>query len=282
MSTYKTWYGVNGIFFDEMGGLAADKSYYAALGAYATSLGYTLTVGNPGDPVPATFVGATFGIFNVYESQGVPSISTLKTDALAMNKDNFAMMAYGTPLVNSTYLESASAYVSYIYLTSDVMPSPYDALPSYFTSLVSQLSGLSTQASTTSSTPRLPRLSATSTTSTSTTSTQTSIVTVQSANANGQPLTGAFTIVMSGGVPIVAGFTPLSFTGDYGHQYSVRVFNFGDHFFSHWSNGSSSGPTTTITPDTATTTLTAYYASTSQEALTVQSVTTSGSSEPGM
>jgi len=45
INVYKSWYELDGIFFDEMSSLAASQPYYASLSDYARSVGFTLTIG---------------------------------------------------------------------------------------------------------------------------------------------------------------------------------------------------------------------------------------------
>ena len=46
INSYKQWYDINGIFFDEMANVRGYESYYSNLSNYARTLGYTITVGN--------------------------------------------------------------------------------------------------------------------------------------------------------------------------------------------------------------------------------------------
>ena len=250
MRNYKAWYGVQGIFFDEMSNVLGKQGYYSTLNAYATSLGQTFTVGNPGGPVPSAYVGSVSTII-IYENAGAPSLPTLSTSVMGMSKADFAFVAYDESGLSASYVTSSSSYVSYMYLTNATLPNPYSALPSYFSSLVSDLSPSSVAA-----------------------------VTVQSIGPNGQPLVGMWTTVTSDGNTVATGFTPLTFMGSFGQQYSVSVANYGSDFFSHWGDGSTS-PVSSFTLSGAST-LTAYYAASQQESLSVQSVTTSGAPLVGM
>jgi hypothetical protein len=250
MSHYKAWYGVNGIFFDEMSNILGEQTYYSTLNTYADSLGYSLTVGNPGAHVPAAFIGSV-DLIVIYESPGAPSTANLATASMGLSKSNFAFIAYDTGL-SSSYVTSAAAYVSYMYLTDGGMPAPYGALSSYYSSLVGDLSAIPT----------------------------TVPITVQSIGANGLPLAGMWTVISSGGNVVASGFTPMTFQGNLGQHYSVRVSNYMSYYFSHWGNGSTSS-TTSLTVNVPTT-LVAYYASVQQHSITVQSVTTSGATLNGM
>jgi hypothetical protein len=249
MSTYQRWYHVDGIFFDQMSNLPVEQSYYATLGTYAKSLGFSFTVGNPGTGVPSSYVG-TLNCILIYENSGAPSLSRLATVTMGLGKSNFAFAAYASALTSS-YVSSASAYVGFMYLTNGVMPSPYSSLPSYFLTLESDLNAPSTTAS----------------------------VTVQSVSGTAA-LTGMWTVIKSDGNTVVSGFTPLAFSGEIGQAYTVQVSNYGSNIFQHWNDGSTS-PVQTFTL-TAQTTLTAYFGAPAEDLINVQSITTSGATLTGM
>lgn len=137
ISKYHSWYNVNGILFDEMSNHAGFENYYRTLNSYAKSLGLSHTIGNPGADVPSTYVGSVDTII-IYENQGYPSLTYLDGWHSQYIRNNWAMTSYGVPL-NSLWIVSAKQYVGYIYVTNDVLPNPYDSLPSYFSTMISNL-----------------------------------------------------------------------------------------------------------------------------------------------
>lgn len=127
-ASYKTWYGVDGIFFDEMGTLA---SFYSALQSYVKqTLGMEITFGNPG--TSSSLVG-TFDVTNVYEGGGLPHNSNFSV----YKSSQVSFIAYGVSSIDTTALSSILPSVSYFYLTNLSGSNPYDALPSYLSQLVS-------------------------------------------------------------------------------------------------------------------------------------------------
>jgi hypothetical protein len=170
INSYKSWYNVSGIFLDEMSNVAGNEGYYSSLNTYIKSLGYTMTVGNPGaDTIPG-YIG-TVNVIVVYENLGLPSPSAISGWHASYAKSNFASISYGVGSVNQTYIDSISSSIGYVYLTSGTLPNPYGALPSYFGSLVSALgaqSASNTQSQTT------PTSSGSNTTSSSIASTNAS------------------------------------------------------------------------------------------------------------
>ena len=183
VSNYETLYHVNGVFLDQMSNLPGYQSYYPAISDYAYSLGMTVTVGNPGDPVPPSYVG-TVNIIVVYESPGTPSMSTVQSDSMGMARSDFAIMSYGVPSLSSSYVDSALGYVNYVYIDSGAFPSPYSSLPAYFSDLVADVAGSSAGTTTTA-------------------------IHVQSLTLASAPLTGMWVVVEApGGGVVASGFTP--------------------------------------------------------------------------
>jgi hypothetical protein len=139
IDSYKSWYpGIQGIFFDEMSNTAGMESYYTAISQYAKTQGYGTTIGNPGADTLPSYIGTVDTII-IYEDSGLPSVSSLAGWHAQHAKNNFAVIAYGVPSVNTTFVTGARADVGFIYLTDDTLPNPYDTLPAYFNSLLAAL-----------------------------------------------------------------------------------------------------------------------------------------------
>ena len=171
VNDYKSWYPVTGIFFDEMSNMVGYESYYSTLNAYAKSLGFAYTVGNPGADTIPSYIG-TVNTIVIYENQGLPSLSSLEGWHSQYGKGNFAMMAYGVQSINQSYPSTASPHVGYIYITDAELPNPYDALPPYLAVVASALATPTASSTTTTSTSST---NSTTTTSSSTTTTSTTI-----------------------------------------------------------------------------------------------------------
>jgi hypothetical protein len=290
VNDYQTWYHVNGIFFDEMSNAQSDGSYYTTVSSYAHSLGLLVDWGNPGASVPSSFIGTVNLVINIYENPGYPSASSIQSAAMGYARTNFGMMAYGVGAPTQSYFQSVIPYVSYIYFTDQSGSNPYNALPSFLDTEMSQLSSVdgsttatstttvattSTSASviTTASTqtattnPKTTSTTHTTTTTTTKTTTLTSSSTssqsrgtlvVQSDMLSGTPLDGLWTVIQSAsGATVATGYTPLTFHGTIGTQYTVNVSNYRTDVFNHWDSGSTDA-TRSFTLG-ATTTLTAYY-----------------------
>ncbi len=260
VNQYKSWYPVTGIFFDEMSNVAGSESYYSALNAYAKSLGFTYTVGNPGADTIPSYVG-TMDTIVIYENQGLPNLSSLEGWHSDYAKGNFAMMAYGVQSVNQSYPSTTSPHVGYIYITNAELPNPYDALPPYLAAVASALASAAISSTTTTASTSSTTTSTSTSTSTTSTSTRPGsfLVNITSVSLGGSPIAGSWTVVQAGGNTVAQGFAPLAFNASTGATYTVSVANHGCWVFNHWGDGSSS-PTITLT-GAAAMALSAYYTS---------------------
>jgi Spherulation-specific family 4 len=142
MLTWRDWYGVNGIYLDQMpnwnyngpnyqayyngtGGIYI-PSYFANLTRYGRSLGFTEIVANSGTDVPSDFIGSvnTIGTFeNPYLpslnlSAGWNSIVGLNGWHTEYNKANFMFFSYNINSLNASYILGVSKYVGYLYITN--------------------------------------------------------------------------------------------------------------------------------------------------------------------
>jgi Spherulation-specific family 4 len=235
ISTYRQFYGLSGVFLDEMSNVPGYESYYSTLTSYASSVGMWITVGNPGAPVPSSYLGTVTNIV-AYENAGFPNSGFLSSLSYARN--DFSFMSYGVGF-NPSYITAAASDVSYMYMTDGSWPAPYTNLASYFTSLMATLAGT------------YPVSSSGSTSSSSDT------VTIDSVDASGNSISGLWTTVWNNGQMVASGYTPYSFNAVPGSTYTVEVANYANYIFDYWAGGSASS-SITITP-TSNTELSAYY-----------------------
>ncbi|HEV2390214.1 MAG TPA: spherulation-specific family 4 protein, partial [Nitrososphaerales archaeon] len=109
---YKSWYHVNGIFFDEMSNDATYESYYSTLNSYVKSDGMTYTMGNPGTSVPTGYIGILNNLV-IDENPGYPSLSFLTYPGYPSS--DFSFIAYGVSY-DATFVTSAASLVGYMYV----------------------------------------------------------------------------------------------------------------------------------------------------------------------
>ena len=133
---YKEWYGVDGIFIDEVLTTSVGISYYKGLAIYvrgqilsgrvilnpgaAPVEGYMMQVATGADDTVVIFEGA------------LASYNTWKQPAWVIKypAEKFSHLVYGAPSL-STALTRAR-YVGFVYITNDTLPNPWDTLPSYW------------------------------------------------------------------------------------------------------------------------------------------------------
>ena len=137
IDSWKSFYPtVQGIFFDEQSNDPADVGHYQTLSQYAKSKGLAYTVGNPGTDVPTSYIGA-LDTMMVYESDGLPSIASLKAWS-AYPPSNFGIIPYKCSM-DAAFVKQARQYIRYIYLQSDDLPNPWDSLTTFFGDLLAAL-----------------------------------------------------------------------------------------------------------------------------------------------
>jgi Spherulation-specific family 4 len=207
---FQQWYAVDGIFLDEMASSHGYEPYYASLTKYVHSLGLQTVVGNPGTQVPVSYYG-TVDVLMIYESAGVPSLSTLATYTEGGAKGEFAVASYDVPKISSEAVSELSNYAGMVFVTDQNLPNPYGALPSYISTMASEMSSFFSGAST---------------------------MLVQSVDVNNYPLQGALVTVSTTGGMVAEGYTPFEFMGTAGEVYNVSLVSSQSLTFLQWSGGS--------------------------------------------
>jgi len=102
---YKSWYNVNGIFFDEMSNESGNEKYYTAISSYAKSTdGFSITFGNAGTDVPESYIG-TVDTIEIYEDSG--STATLSDPTI--KNPTFTPDAEGNYQLDLTVTDSSGA-----------------------------------------------------------------------------------------------------------------------------------------------------------------------------
>src|SRR5215510_2726751 len=137
---YKTWYNVDGIFFDEMSNTAGKEQYYKDLNTYCKMKGMTITIGNPGTSTRESFVGSLDCIL-IYESGGYPDVAMINSRCFNGKYpiSNFGNIPYGCATLDSAKLTEYKKSCGWIYITNDTLSNPWDSLPIYFSQLVEEI-----------------------------------------------------------------------------------------------------------------------------------------------
>lgn len=217
---WDSWYDVDGIFFDEQTNWAGGESYYTQAGDYAESKGLGFTVGNPGaNSIPSYL--STVDVVLIYESPGLPNLDNYDSWESSDN-GQLGMIPFLVSSMPTSWLEDATAFIGWVYVTSDSLPNPWDSLPSYFDDMAAMLDDGSSPAPP----PADPEHK----------------LTVKSVDQNGKAITGMWTEVKRSGITVSTGFTPLSLTLDEA-TYTVSAGSYQLIIFDHWQDGSKSSTT---------------------------------------
>lgn len=144
---YADWYGVDGIFLDEMSNRLADLPYYqtVAQGLRATYSNWQI-VGNPGTSTPAAYLGVADTLVTLETGTGSYANAATEPWMLTADPARQASLFYNVATADAMRAllgEATARNVGYLYITDDryvvgdpTAPNPWDQLPSYWTAEV--------------------------------------------------------------------------------------------------------------------------------------------------
>lgn len=129
---------IDGIFLDEFtnADASAAVAFYKDLRDYikAQQPGY-LVIGNPGSQIPESYM-ATADVLTVFENTAANFASyTAPAWAAKYDGKRFAALVHDAPnqaAMSAAVARMGAQNIGYGYVTSDVMPNPWDALPAYY------------------------------------------------------------------------------------------------------------------------------------------------------
>jgi len=134
IDNYKSFYPqIDGIFFDEMAATTGQESYYTTATEYALSQGFKTTDGNPGMNIPKSYAD-TVNIILISETTGTIDLS-VSSQWPTSNPAKLAVMVHTESSLPKDWVVDACKVANWLYVTDDIMPNPYDVLPSYLTEL---------------------------------------------------------------------------------------------------------------------------------------------------
>lgn len=247
---YKQFYDTDGIFIDEMSNERDDVDYYREITAYAKAAGMERVIGNTGTDAAPDYIGVVDNIV-ISEGYGTPTLSRLGGWHVAHPRENFSYVAYSQNTIDAEFVATSSSFASYIYVTDDNFPNPYDKLPSHFDELLEMLDP----------------------------GTQNTLHNVVAKSVDlGGNLVNATLRISQGSETLQEGGEWLTHVSDRGGTYEVRAFDGNGYEFEHWEDGSTS-PRRTVQADESSIILTAYYRPTGvsfEPGLTISAVTGSG------
>jgi hypothetical protein len=134
INAWRTLYGVTSIFIDEASTSGSELSYYQTLSSYVHTVAGAQTIINFGT-VPAQSEMTAGDILVTFEDAYSNYGSTrFPSWTASYPPSRFYNIVYNVPdqlSMLSVLREAASAGVGQVYATNDVLPNPYDTLPSY-------------------------------------------------------------------------------------------------------------------------------------------------------
>ena len=147
---YYDWYGVDGIFFDEVtNGADADHlAYYRACFEHVRARdAEALVVLNPGTDTPADYldVSTQMMIFEKDHANNPLTAWSPRSWVGGTEAQRVSVLSHNVP--DEAAMRAALAYADsvnagWFYITDDVLPNPWDTLPGYWEALVDGVRGL--------------------------------------------------------------------------------------------------------------------------------------------
>jgi hypothetical protein len=128
---------IEGIFFDEQSSDRQQAAYYMALSTHARAkVPNAFIVSNPGTDCAEEYVaGQAFDVICIFESGRGYAGFQMPEWGMPAGRTQFAALPYGVAQadVAQRHLQQAvSKGISYIYVTHDALPNPWDELASYW------------------------------------------------------------------------------------------------------------------------------------------------------
>ena len=138
---YKLWYGVDGIFFDEVSTSASDLAYYTDLSDYTKATAGTYVALNPGTIPDEGYmsIGDAVNIFEgtdaTYKNWDPPSWVDIHADKVV----NLVHATSSNKKMKNAIKKSKERNSTRVYVTNDALPNPWDTLPSYWNQELSEI-----------------------------------------------------------------------------------------------------------------------------------------------
>ncbi|MDP2308505.1 MAG: spherulation-specific family 4 protein [Pseudomonadota bacterium] len=134
---YKSWYQVDGIFLDEVSDQAGLIPYYQDVADYVRAGQGSLVMLNPGVYPDEGYMNVGDIVVVFEDDYSVYLNATVPSWASNYPPSKFSHLVYAAP--DGAALDRAASLAGqrnagYIYVTSDILPNPWDELPSYWSS----------------------------------------------------------------------------------------------------------------------------------------------------
>ena len=140
---YVEWYGVDGIFLDEVAHSDDKVPLYKELSRHVRASGTHLVVINPG-LVPARAYFELADIVVTFEgpfADYARAIQEMPAWVAEISSEKIAHIAYAASSADAQVLDAASTGAGYVYATSGVAPNPWITVPPYLEQQEQRLAG---------------------------------------------------------------------------------------------------------------------------------------------
>lgn len=142
VDTYLGWYNISGIFFDEVNSSAAGIPYYQNVSDYVKATAAPYVALNPGVVPDQGYINIsdTTVIFeNTYSVYRTWSPPSWVNEYAASKFTHLVHATAGTNNMKKAISSSKSRNAGNVYVTNDLLPNPWDTLPSYWSSELTQI-----------------------------------------------------------------------------------------------------------------------------------------------
>lgn len=140
IDSWKAWYGVNGIFLDQGSTDPAELSYYGDLASYIRATPGRFVVLNPGITPDQQYMPLA-DVICIFEDPYSAFLTYTPPSWIGSYAAKVAILVHTTATaaqMTNAFALSLNSDASYVYVTDDVLPNPWDTMPSYWTAELAQ------------------------------------------------------------------------------------------------------------------------------------------------
>lgn len=139
---YLGWYNISGIFLDEVNSSAAAIPYYKNVSDYIKATAAPFVALNPGTVPDQGYINISDttvifeGTYNTYKTWSAPGW------VFEYPASKFTHLVHATSSsknMKSAITRSKNNNARYVYVTNDVLPNPWDTLPSYWSTELTEI-----------------------------------------------------------------------------------------------------------------------------------------------
>lgn len=145
IDTYYQCYGVDGIFLDQVSNTAANLDYYEDISSHIkANENNGIVFINPGAPIDEQYLTRSVADVAIISEASFDQWQNYQPSSYlrSYSADTFGMITYNasspTDMQQSIDLALAN-HIEYVYVTDDVLPNPFDSLPTYWSEQIAHI-----------------------------------------------------------------------------------------------------------------------------------------------